>query len=120
MDRTIERLIYSVCLQCCDSMDTERHWNEITEWLSEEKSIHLPRGKEFLASFNRNEKVIVVIPSETGIPRRIAKDEWKRFGEKFADVENRGYDPLKPGHYASITFNSSYLVAILKEYGSDD
>lgn len=100
-------------------METDRLWSGIAKWLSNEKTIHLPRGKPFVASFDKSDGVIIVTPSETGIPRRISKEEWNRFGEKFEDVEKRGYDPLKPGHYARITFNSSYLVAILKEYGCD-
>lgn len=98
-------------------MDIEELWNQVTKWLKEEKEIKLPKGEYFRVSFDANSKAIEIVPTKTGIPRRVKKEEWVRFGEKFNFVKEKGYDSFRPGHYAQITYNSSYLVAILKEYG---
>ena len=76
-----------------------------------------PSARDFRAFFDTNNNYIEVIPTETGIPRRISKNEWDRFAIKYGEVKSNGYDPLRPGHYAQITHNSSYLVAILKKTG---
>jgi len=99
-------------------MNIEKKWEEIRDWLSKEKRINLPRGSEFEVSFDGKMNEIVIVPLQTGIPRRVGKEEWHRFGEKFNEVEENGYDPFRPGHYARVTFNSSYLVAILKAHGN--
>jgi hypothetical protein len=38
----------------------------------------------------------------------------RKHGDKFNSAENSGYDPLRPCHYTRLTFNSSYLVALVK------
>lgn len=98
-------------------MDIEKIWVEITEWLSESKTIGLPRGQDFNASFNSDLNAIEIIPSKTGIPRVVNRDEWIKFGEKYNSVVEAGYEPLRPGHYARVTYNSSYIVGIVRSYG---
>jgi len=96
-------------------MNNDESWREINDWLLEERKIGLPKGEDFRATFNSAKQAIEIIPTKTGIPRRISKKEWNKFVTKFNKVKNNGYDPLRPGHYAQITHNSSYLVAILRE-----
>ncbi len=54
---------------------------------------------------------------ESGNERRVSREEWNRLVDKFNSVEDSGYDPVRPGHYARLTFNSSYLVALIKAAG---
>ena len=98
-------------------MNVDKLWNEIKLWLLDEKMIELQKGGKFKVIFDINSEIIEIIPIKSGISRRINKEEWIKFGNKFNSVKNEGYDPFRPGHYAKITFNSSYLVAIIKEYG---
>ena len=58
-----------------EEMKMTEVWNRIAEWLGEEKLISLPKGKDFRAFFNSNNNYIEVVPTETGIPRRISKNE---------------------------------------------
>lgn len=95
-------------------METDKTWRKILTCTDKEKNIKLPRGGEFIAKSNVSDNEIIVTPKETGISRRISWLEWGRFVEKYNDVERSGYDPLRPGHYAKVSFNSSYIVAILK------
>ena len=113
----IDRKIDILIIRCLSGeiMDIEETWMEITEWLAKERVISLPKGNDFRALYKTENDVIEVIPTETGIPRQVSKKEWEKFGLKFNKVRENGYDPLKPGHYAQVTYNSSYLVAILKE-----
>ncbi len=92
-------------------------WTLVKEFLSEPREIGLTRGLPFEASSNPNEDEVTIIPSQTGIERRIGRDEWERFVERFNQVEDSGFDPLRPGHYARVSFNSSYLVALVREAG---
>src|SRR5437660_1417230 len=66
----------------------------------------------FRARFDTVASELVFVPSETGIERRVNAKEWQRFVARFNEVERAGYNPLRPGHYPKITFNSSYLVTI--------
>lgn len=66
----------------------------------------------FRARFDREEDELAFTPSETGIERRVGREEWERFVARFNEIERSGYDPLRPGHYPRVTFNSSYLVAV--------
>ncbi len=95
-------------------MDIEKNWEKILAYLNQERSLKLTKGSEFNAKSDVKNNEIMVVPKETGIARRISKLEWTRFVEKFNDVEKSGYDPMRPGHYAKISFNSSYLIAIVK------
>ncbi len=90
-------------------------WGEVTQWLAEKRRIGLPKGGDFEVSFDDDTNSIEIVPIETGIPRRVSREEWRRFVDRFNEVKKKGYDPLRPGHYADITHNSSYLVAVLKE-----
>ena len=92
----------------------EASWGRVQTWLVRERTLTLARGTEFRVRFDRNRNELVVIPSETGIERRAGRIEWQRFVERFNEVERAGYDPMKPGHYPRVTFNSSYLVAIAR------
>ena len=95
-------------------MKIDETWRKIVTCIDKEKSITLPRGGKFIAKSNVSDNEIIVIPTKTGIPRRISYIEWSKFVEKFNEVEKSGYDPLRSGHYAKVSFNSSYIVAILK------
>ncbi len=98
-----------------EKVDVEDGWEEITAFLSKKASFKLTRGSEFTAIADRSKDEIIITPKETGIARVIGKQEWNRFVEKFNEVVDSGYDPLRPGHYARISFNSSYLIAIVKK-----
>jgi len=98
-------------------MDITETWKDLAKWLRQQRNISLPRGKDFCASYKSKIDSIEVIPSLTGIPRLISKNEWTRFCEKYNTVIKTKYNPLRPGHYAQISHNSSYIVAILKESG---
>lgn len=98
-------------------MNPDEIWKDVTKWLSKERVVQLPRGKEFNAHFNKEKSLIEVVPSKTGVPRIVSYKEWIRFAEKFNVVKSNGYDPWKPGHYAMISYNSSYIVAILRQCG---
>lgn len=101
-------------------MNIDSLWNKIIGRLADEKELSLPRGKNFKASFDKEKQIITIVPTKTGIPRTITKEEWTRVGNKFNQVKKEGYEPLRPGHYARISHNSSYIVAILKEYGNSE
>jgi len=90
-------------------------WERLQQWLQRERTMTLARGQSFRARFDRVEEQLVFVPSETGIERRVKWDEWERFAARFNEVEHAGYNALQPGHYPRITFNSSYLVAIVRE-----
>ena len=94
-------------------MSTEIDWEYVTEWLSDEHLLELAKGSKFKAAFIEDANSIEIIPTKTGIPRRINERQWEIFVEKFRDVKKSGYDPYRPGHYAQISHNASYLVAIL-------
>jgi hypothetical protein len=96
------------------NMDIEKSWKDLTCWLSQEKKFSLPRGSDFSAKYVNKIDSIQIVPSETGIPRIISKNEWIKFCEKFQAIQKTKYDPLRPGHYAQISHNSSYLVAMVK------
>jgi hypothetical protein len=95
-------------------LDVNRTWRLIQESLSKKKEFKLKSGSNFLAFFDFKTQEIVLIPLKTGIERRVNKSEWERFVKKYNTVVRDGYDPLKPGHYARITFNSSYLVVLVE------
>lgn len=99
-------------------MSYEHSWEGVVRWLNEPKEFSLIRGKPFTAVYNQKEQAINVVPKETGIVRTISEKEWDTFIEKVNSVTIEGYDPWKPGHYSKVTYNSSYLVAILKDYSS--
>ncbi len=96
-------------------MNTQRSWEALRRWLEREREISLARGRPFRVFLDSKRDELVIIPLESGIERHVGRGEWSRFVEKFNSVENSGYDPLRPGHYARVSFNSSYLVAIVKE-----
>jgi len=87
-------------------------WEQLTGWLNRERELTLSRGKPFLARFDRVANELTFTPSETGIERRVGREEWNRFVARFNEIERSGYDPLRPGHYPRVTFNSSYLVSV--------
>ena len=97
----------------------EKDWEEIADWLSEERSFSSKRGSKFHACFAKDAGEIVFIPLESGIERRVSRAEWGRFMQRYNKVKVAGYDPLRAGHYARITFNASYLVAILLEFETE-
>lgn len=100
-------------------MNSEKTWKKIITCLTQEKIIKLPKGGEFRARSNTSSNEISVTPIVTGISRRINLLQWERFVEKYNEVEASGYDPLRSGHYAKVSFNSSYIVAILKICGKE-
>ena len=95
-------------------MDIDETWIRILKCIVKEKSMTLPRGSEFIAKSNIDDNEITIIPNKTGISQRISYIEWSKFVEKFNEVEKSGYDPLRSRHYAKVSFNSSYIIAILK------
>jgi len=97
-------------------MAYEESWEQVVKWLAKPREFSLARGMPFKASYNSKEKTINVVPTETGIVRTISIKEWETFIEKLNEVTSSGYDPWRPGHYSKVTYNSSYLVAILKEF----
>lgn len=97
-------------------MNIEESWDEIIDWLGVEKLIELPKGSEFRTAYIEDPESIEIVPLRTGIPRRITENQWDDFCNKFKEVKRNGYDPYRPGHYAQISHNASYLVAILREF----
>ncbi len=97
-------------------MSFTEDWNEIAEWLSGQRSIELSKGGKFKARYIGEVNSIEIVPIKTGIPRRINENQWDIFIEKFKEVKRSGYDPYRPGHYAHISHNASYLVAILQKF----
>ena len=97
-------------------MDKNASWEKIRGSLLGEKDFKLQQGKPFKAIFDNEYNEIIIIPTETGIQRRIGMEEWDKFVDKFNEIESGPYGHLKfkPGHYSRITFNSSYLVTIAK------
>jgi len=95
-------------------MDPVQSWNSVIDWIQSGRTLSLPRGKEFKVTYNQQNRIIEIVPTQTGIPRWVGEKEWALFINKFNEVIDKGYDPWKPGHYARISYNSSYLVAILK------
>lgn len=95
-------------------MDKDIYWERIKEALSSEIELSLPTGSPFKATYDSEYNQIVIVPIKTGIPRRINFTEWERFVNKYNDIENGPYNPLRPGHYAQVSFNSSYLIALVK------
>lgn len=95
-------------------METDETWKKILICTDPEIKMKLVRGGEFVAKSNVSDNEIIVTPKKSGISRRISWLEWSRFVEKYNEIERSGYDPLRPGHYAKVSFNSSYIVAILK------
>ncbi len=98
-------------------INSPKGWKALQEWLVQEREVALPRGSLFKATYDRGAHEITIVPTRTGIERRVSSDEWNRFVNKFNSVEESGYDPMRPGHYARVTFNSSYLVALIREVG---
>ena len=98
-------------------INSSKGWQALQEWLGREREVPLPRGSPFKAAYDQGAHEISIVPTRTGIERRVGKDEWNRFVNKFNSVEDSGYDPMQPGHYARVTFNSSYLVALIREVG---
>ena len=96
-------------------MDPERSWLEVIEWLGTPREIRLPRGRPFHVRYDPEEGKVIVTPSLTGIERRIGREYWERYVNRFNEVERSGYDQFRPGHYAAITHNSSYMVALTRE-----
>jgi hypothetical protein len=96
-------------------MRPESSWLELIEWLRTAREIHLPRGKPFRVRYNPEEGKVIVTPSLTGIERRIGREYWERYVNRFNEIERTEYDPFRPGHYAAITHNSSYMVALTRE-----
>lgn len=100
-------------------MSEEFDWDDLVEWLSDEHLLELAKGSKFKAAFIEGANAIEIVPTKTGIPRRINERQWDIFVDKFREVKKSGYDPYRPGHYAQISHNASYLVAILLAYESD-
>lgn len=95
-------------------IDKSEGWKVLREWLKRRRKVSLPRGRPFQVGFEERRDEIIIVPAESGIERRVSRPEWDRFVDKFNSVEESRYDPLRPGHYARLTFNSSYLVALVK------
>lgn len=95
-------------------LDVENNWKKVISNLSTETTLKLPKGSEFTAISDSGKSIITITPKQSGISRIIGKKEWIRFAERFNEVIDSGYDPLRPGHYARISFNASYLIAIIK------
>jgi len=95
-------------------LDVENNWKKVISNLSTETTFKLSKGSEFTAISDPVKNTITITPKQTGISRTIGKQEWTRFTEKFNEVIDSDYDPMRPGHYAKISFNASYLIAIIK------
>ena len=94
----------------------EKDWEELTAWLIDERGFISKRGSKFHAQYDKETNELVFIPLESGIERRFSRTEWLRFLQKYNKVKVAGYDPLRAGHYARVTFNASYIVTVLLDF----
>ncbi len=89
-------------------MNFSNFWN-VLKHSGKVKLETLTRKKEFTISYDSGHDVVLVIPSTTH-PRSITRNEFEKVWSKARNVTN----PYVPVNYHDITFQSSYVVAILK------
>ena len=97
-------------------LDASNSWTELGRQLRTARQVPLPRGEPFKASYDPARNEVALVPSQTGIERHVTWEEFQRFAAKHNQVEESGYDPMRPGHYQRITYNASYLVALVREF----
>ena len=98
-------------------MNFEDFWKKIQSTSGEIELVTLSRKKPFSFSYNHSRDTIDIIPSyKTKYPRASRKKDLKEIWDVAITVTN----PFTPSNYLDITFNSSYIVSIMKYIINDE
>jgi len=95
-------------------MDFEVFWKLIQKG-TETELVTLSQRKPFLFRFDNSSNSVEIIPNSKS-PRVSQKIKFKNVW----DVAKKSTDPFFVTQYAKITFNSSYIVAIMKHFLKDE
>ena len=96
-------------------MNFEDFWKKIQSTSDEIELVTLKRKKPFSFCYNHSRNTVDIIPS-TKDPRSSRKQDLKEIW----DVAKTVTKPYSPSNYHDITFNSSYIVSIMKYIINDD
>lgn len=91
-------------------MNFEIFWKLIQN-SNETELVPLSQKKPFSFKFDTSHNAVEIIPN-TKYPRSTQKITFQLIW----DMGKKSTTPFMPGQYAKITYNSSYLVAIMKHF----
>jgi len=96
-------------------MNFEDFWKKIQSTSGEIELVTLFRKKPFSFCYNHSRNTIDITPNSKkprATDRKILMPIW--------DVAKTVTNPYSPGNYTKITFNSSYIVSIMKYIINDE
>jgi len=96
-------------------MNFEDFWKKIQSTEGEIELVTLTRKKPFSFCYNHSHNTIDITPG-TKDPRASRKKDLKEIWDKAITVTN----PFTPVNYHDMTFNSSYIVSIMKYIINDE
>jgi len=96
-------------------MNFEDFWKKIQSTEGEIELVTLTRKKPFSFCYNHSRNTIDITPG-TKDPRASRKKDLKEIWDKAITVTN----PFTPVNYHDMTFNSSYIVSIMKYIINDE
>ena len=96
-------------------MNFEDFWKKIQSTSGEIELVTLSQKKPFSFCYNHSRNTIDITPG-TKDPRASRKKDLKEIWDKAKTVT----DPFTPSDYHDMTFNSSYIVSIMKYIINDE
>lgn len=90
-------------------MNFEDFWKKIQSVKDEIMLVTLSQKKPFSFSYNHYHDSVDIIPSS-----KDSRSSQKKNFRQVWDVAKTVRDPYSPSNYSDITFNSSYIVSIIK------